>query len=507
MHKGKVFLVGAGPGDPGLITVKGLDAIRHSDVLVYDRLASPLLLHAAKPDVERIYVGKLPDRHTMKQEEINQLLVDLALQGKTVTRLKGGDPCVFGRVGEEAALLVENEVPFEIVPGITSAISVPAYAGIPVTHRDFNTSFTIVTGHEKPEKLESTIHWDQLSTGSETLIFLMGVARIGYISTKLMQHGRSPQTPVALIRWGTRPEQETLVGTLETISEMVEKAKFEPPAIIIIGEVVQLRDKLKWYESMPLFGKRILVTRASSQANGLSQLIQSMGGEAYELPLIRMQTPTGEKLQSLHAALNQMDRYTWMFFTSVNGVDYFFKHLRALKIDIRSFAHAKIAAVGPKTAEALEARGIYPICLPSTFDQSHLFEHVQNEIGETDIVLLPRADIAADTLPSLLKLKGATVTEVSVYETVSATEHASELLQIIEENLIHVITFTSSSTVHTLCEMIASNGFDPKEVLKNIAIATIGPMTSQTVREQGLTVTYEAKQATVESLVAELASK
>ena len=504
MRIGKVYLVGAGPGDPGLLTVKGLEAIRRSDAIVYDRLASPLLLHAAKPGVERIYVGKLPDRHTMKQEEINQLLVDLALQGKVVTRLKGGDPSVFGRVGEEAALLAENNIHFEIVPGITSAISVPAYAGIPVTHRDFNTSFTIITGHEKPEKLESTVHWDKLSTGSETLIFLMGVARLGFITSKLIEHGRDPQTPVALIRWGTRPEQETLVGTLETITAIVEKANFQPPAIIIIGEVVNLREQLNWYEKMPLFGKRILITRATTQATGLGDLIREHGGEALELPVIRIVEPQAEALAALDQALQQLPSYKWIFFTSVNGVESFFRRLQQLRIDIRDLTHSKIAAVGPKTAEALEERGIYPVSLPSKFDQASLFEQLRDELHAGDTVLLPRADIAADTLPQLLLAHGAEVTEVSVYQTVPATEHAEELVALLQEGSLTMITFTSSSTVSYLWQLIEQQGANPAELLAGVELACIGPITAQSVEQLGLTVTYQAEQATIESLVARI---
>lgn len=501
MNNGKVYLVGAGPGDPGLLTVKGLHAIRRSDAIVYDRLASPLLLHAAKPGVERIYVGKLPDRHTMKQEEINQLLVDLALQGKVVTRLKGGDPSVFGRVGEEAGLLADNDIPFEIVPGITSAISVPAYAGIPVTHRDYNTSFTVITGHEKPEKLESTINWHKLSTGSETLIFLMGVARIAYISNKLIEFGRDPETPVALIRWGTRPEQETLVGTLNTISEQVKQANFQPPAIIIIGEVVRLRDQLKWYENMPLFGKRILITRATTQATGLAELIFDAGGEALELPVIRIEQPNDTLRAELDQAIQQLPSYKWMFFTSVNGVESFFARLQALRIDIRQFAHCKIAAVGPKTALALEAKGIYPVAIPSKYDQATLYEHLKSEIQPGDSILLPRADIAADTLPQYLREHGAVVTEVSVYQTVPAYEHAEELVQLLKDGEISVITFTSSSTVDYLWHLIEQQGEQPEQLLASVELAAIGPITAKSLEQRGLKVSYQAQQATIESLV------
>ncbi|WP_082452031.1 uroporphyrinogen-III C-methyltransferase, partial [Paenibacillus ihuae] len=301
---GKVYLVGAGPGDAKLITVKGLECIQKADVLVYDRLASPRLLKHMKPGGQKIYVGKLPDRHTMKQEEINQLLVDLALEGKTVVRLKGGDPTIFGRVGEEAELLRRHGIYYEIVPGITSAISVPAYAGIPVTHRDYASSLSIITGHESPDKLDRSIHWDKVTNATGTLVFLMGVAKIGYISAQLIKHGRPPETPVALVRWGTRADQETLVGTLADIEDKVKAADFQPPAVIVVGDVVLQRKQLQWVEALPLFGKRIVVTRARSQASELVDRIEELGGEPYEFPVIETVMPEGaEKKAAIASAL------------------------------------------------------------------------------------------------------------------------------------------------------------------------------------------------------------
>lgn len=338
LDKGKVYLVGAGPGDPKLITVRGLQCLEECEVVVYDRLASPRLLRYVKPGAERIYVGKLPDRHTMKQEEINQLLVDLALEGKIVTRLKGGDPTIFGRVGEEAELLYDNGIEFEIVPGITSAIAVPAYAGIPVTHRDMASSLSIITGHESPDKLDRSIHWDKVTNATGTLIFLMGVAKIGYISDQLMKHGKPPQTPVALIRWGTRVEQRTIVGTLETIEGIVKAANFQPPAVIVVGDVVLQREKLKWYENKPLFGLRILVTRARAQASELAEQIETLGGEPCEFPVIETIEPTDPVVvANLKEQLEQAEQYEWLMFTSVNGVEYFFEWLRKFNIDIRRF--------------------------------------------------------------------------------------------------------------------------------------------------------------------------
>ncbi|GAE07596.1 uroporphyrinogen-III methyltransferase [Paenibacillus sp. JCM 10914] len=339
---GKVYLVGAGPGDARLITIKGKECIEKADAVVYDRLASPRLLRWMKPGAKKVYVGKLPDRHTMKQDEINQLLVDLALEGKVVVRLKGGDPTIFGRVGEEAELLYRNGIPYEIVPGITSAISVPAYAGIPVTHREHASSLSIITGHESPEKLDRMIQWDKVTNATGTLIFMMGVAKIGYISRQLIKHGRPPETPVALIRWGTRAEQDTLTATLADIEEKVRKADFQPPAVIVVGQVVLQREHLKWAERLPLFGTRILVTRARSQASTLVSQIEDLGGEPYEFPVIDTIMPSSEHSRlEVQQALGKLNIYHWVFFTSVNGVEFFFRHLKEQGKDIRSLASAE----------------------------------------------------------------------------------------------------------------------------------------------------------------------
>ncbi|MDQ1912374.1 uroporphyrinogen-III C-methyltransferase [Paenibacillus sp. GD4] len=509
MEKGVVYLVGAGPGDPKLITVRGLEAIQRADVVVYDRLASPRLLKHMKPGADKIFVGKLPDKHMMKQEEINQLLVDLALQGKTVTRLKGGDPSVFGRVGEEAELLAENEIRFEIIPGITSAISVPAYAGIPVTHRDFTSSFSIVTGHEYKNKTYNTVNWENLSQASGTLIFLMGVANLETICRQLIEGGKSPDTPVALIRWGTWMEQETLTGTLTDIVERVKAANFQSPAVTIVGEVVKLREKLAWFEKKPLFGKRILVTRARSQASELVDQIDELGGEAVEFPVIRTQAPSGQAAQqALHQAMKRLNEYDWVMFTSVNGVEHFFQTLRELKLDIRSMYKARIAAVGPKTAEALEQYGLQPERLPAKFQGDALPDALEGELKKGQRVFLPTADIARETLPAKLEELGLLVTKADVYETVLDTNGGTDILELLEQNKIHIITFTSSSTVTNLLKALRELGVEkPLELLGGCQIACIGPLTAQTAREAGMQVDYLAEEATVASLVKSMYSK
>lgn len=503
---GKVYLVGAGPGDAKLITVKGLDCIKKGDVLVYDRLASPRLLKWMKPGGEKIYVGKLPDRHTMKQEEINQLLVDLALQGKTVVRLKGGDPTIFGRVGEEAELLRKNGIPYEIVPGITSAISVPAYAGIPVTHREHASSLSIITGHENPEKLDHSIHWDKVTNATGTLIFLMGIAKIGYISSQLIKHGRPPETPVALVRWGTRAEQETLIGTLADIEAKVKAAEFLPPAVIVVGDVVLQREQLMWAEAMPLFGKRIVVTRARSQASELVDIIDELGGEPYEFPVIDTIMPQDEeKRTAIAAALSQLASYDWVFFTSANGVEFFFRHLTELGVDIRSMFKARIAAVGPATAAALAGRGLISEELPARFQAEGLIEALGTELLPGQKVLLPRGDLARDWLPDKLEALGLQVTVADTYETIVTGEDDDELLKLLEEGRIHAVTFTSSSTVRNFLHILKRMGLDnPLPLLANVKIACIGPITEQTAIEAGLTPGLLAEEATIDGLVAEL---
>lgn len=509
MGKGIVYLVGAGPGDPKLITVRGLECIRLCDVVVYDRLASPRLLKHLKPGAEKVYVGKLPDRHTMKQEEINQLLVDLALQGKVVTRLKGGDPTIFGRVGEEAGLLREHDIPFEIVPGITSAIAVPAYAGIPVTHRDLASSMSIITGHESPDKLDRSIQWDKVTLATGTLVFLMGVAKIGYISEQLIRHGKPASTPVALVRWGTRVEQQTLVGTLETIEEQVREANFQPPAVIVVGEVVRQREQLMWYERKPLFGTRILVTRARAQASALADRIEELGGEPVEYPVIEIRESedpaTAERLQ---AAVQAADSFDWLIFTSANGVDCFFDWLRRLRVDIRRFHRAELAVVGPGTARALERYGLLAEELPETFQAEGLAEQLAARLQPGQRALLPRGDLARDVLPESLREAGVDVWAVPIYETVLAhSDEDDEVLDQLQSGAIDVITFTSSSTVTNLLERLRQQGVAaPEALLQGIAAACIGPVTAATVRAAGLDVAIEPAEATIEALLDAIAA-
>ncbi|MFC5402101.1 uroporphyrinogen-III C-methyltransferase [Cohnella soli] len=503
MNKGKVYLVGAGPGDPKLITVRGLEALKRADAVVYDRLAGPQLLNHVRSDAERIYVGKLPDRHTMKQEEINRLLVKLALQGKDVVRLKGGDPTVFGRVGEEAGLLRENGVEYEIIPGITSAIAVPAYAGIPVTHRELASSFSVITGHESPDKLDHSIYWDKVTNATGTLVFLMGVAKLDYISEQLIKYGRSADTPVALVQWGTRAEQRAVTGTLGTIVGIVAEAGLKPPAVIVVGEVVRQRETLAWVERKPLFGRRVLVTRARAQASELVERIDELGGEPYEFPVIETRLPTSAgEIARIESAFAQAEIYDWVMLTSVNGVDYFYRWLDRCGVDIRKFARAKFAAVGPKTAAALAARGVRADLLPESFRAEGLLDSLEGLIAPGQTALLPRGDLARETLSAELRAKGVRTVEIDVYETSMCVPSDPWLPEMLAGGEIHVVTFTSSSTVVNLIRALKELGMeDPIRALNGVDIACIGPVTARTAEEHGLTVTIMPDEYTIDGLV------
>ena len=495
MNKGYVYLVGAGPGDPKLITIKGSECIAKADVLVYDRLASRRLLSLARPDCELIYCGKSPDRHTLKQDEINQVLVDKGLAGKIVTRLKGGDPFVFGRGGEEAEALLDAGIQFEVVPGITSAIAVPAYAGIPVTHRDITTSFAVITGHEDPTKNETTIHWDHLAQSHGTLVFLMGMANLPMIAQKLMANGKKSTTPVAIIQWGTRPEQRTLVGKLETIATEVQKQKFSNPSIIIVGEVVSMREKLQWFEKQPLFGKRIIVTRARHQASELSQAIEALGGEAWEFPTIEI-APVSDK-SYLIKAINHLKEFQWLIFTSANGVEGFFAELKNQERDVRDLIGLEIVAIGPATQAALEQRGLRTAFVPDEFRAEKIVEGLTGRVVAGQKVLLARAEEARDILPVSLIAMGAEVWDVPVYKTIIGGANREELQTMLREKEIQIVTFTSSSTVRNFVTLLDGD----VSLLEGVLLYSIGPITSATAEELGLKIFKEAAQYTISGLV------
>jgi uroporphyrinogen III methyltransferase / synthase len=511
LNPGRVFLVGAGPGDPGLITVRGADCVRRADVVVYDRLAHPELLNYARPDVERVYVGKKSAEHTLTQEGINALIVEKALEGKTVCRLKGGDPFVFGRGGEEAEACVAAGVPFDVVPGVTSAIAAPAYAGIPVTHRDASSSFAVITGHERGDRgeaagrrageAEQRRDWSRIAHAADTLVFLMGVESLEEITSRLIEHGRSPDTPVALVRWGTWPRQQTLVSTLSSAAEAVRAAGFTAPAVTVVGEVVRWRETLRWFDRRPLFGKRIVVTRAREQASSLSEQLRELGADPVEFPTIRI-TPM-EDFAEMDTALDQLSDYRWVVFTSANGVISVFSRLSQKGRDARTFAATRVAAIGPATADALLSRGIHADFVPSRYVAESVAEEWPERNMTGQRVLLARAKEAREFLPERLRAMGATVDVVPVYQTVRDASAAEDVRRQLLAGDIDAVTFTSSSTVRNFVESL---GEAPAvaDMMKDVTVACIGPITADTARELGLDPSLIAEEFTVEGLVQEL---
>ena len=493
--KGKVVLAGAGPGDPGLISSRAMECIRQADAIVYDRLVSPRLVALARPDAELVYVGKASNRHTLRQEEINALLVRLAKENKAVLRLKGGDPFVFGRGGEEALALREHGVEFEIIPGITSAIAVAAYAGIPVTHRAIATSFAVVTGHEDPEKTESGMQWDKLATAVDTLVFLMGVENLPHITTQLIANGRAADTPAAVIRWGTTPQQKTLITTVGNAVADVAAQGMTPPAIFVVGEVVNLRQGLRWFDERPLFGQRILVTRAREQASRLTEELEAAGAQCVEAPTIRITEP--DSFAALDEAILEINHYTWLAFTSPNGVKAFFSRLKLQGKDARYLGSLKVAVIGSETAAELERCGIVADVVPAEFRAEAVAAALEGKVGPQDRVLIARAAEAREVLPQELIRFGAAVDVVPVYKTVLGDADSGQLTEMLAAGEIDMVTFTSSSTVTNLLAIL---GGKAKELLSNVKIACIGPVTADTCREHGLQPAVVATEYTIKGL-------
>ena len=492
----KVYLVGAGPGDPGLITLNGIEAIKAADVIVYDYLASPNLLDYARESAELIYAGKKGGDHTLSQSEINRLIVAKALEGLTVTRLKGGDPFVFGRGGEEIEELIDAGITFTLVPGVTSAIAAPAYAGIPLTHRKYASSVTFITGHEDPGKKTSSINWAALAKTYGTLVFLMGVKNLPNISGRLIEEGMSPETPVALVRWGTTPAQETVTGTLATIVENVAVAGLKPPCIIVVGEVVTLREKLRWFENRPLFGKRIVVTRARKQASDMVSRLSALGAQCLEYPAIKIAPPAD--FQALDQAIDHLSQFDWLVFTSVNGVDRFFDRLFANQKDVRGLGHIQTACIGPATAERLFNFGLFSDIVPESYRAESVIEAFKNIPVKGKRVLLPRAAEARPILPEELTKMGAIVDEIPAYHTTLADEDSSGLLDALSKEQVDMITFTSSSTVTNFKALLPSEHFEA--LISGVTIAAIGPITADTAAKNGFSVDLVAEEYTVPGL-------
>ncbi len=494
MPSGTVYLVGAGPGDPGLITVKGRQCIERADVVVYDYLSNSELLAWAQPDAELIYAGKKSKHHTISQKGINALLVEKAQAGKTVCRLKGGDPMIFGRGGEEAQELREAGIAFEIVPGISSSIAGPIYAGIPVTHRDHCSQLTIFTGHENPEKEESSLDFKKIAQADGTKVMLMGVERIRVITDSLAREGLATETPVGLVRWATTGGQETLIGTLADIANQVESTGFKAPAICVIGSVVNLRKELNWFEERPLFGKRVVVTRTRKQAGSLSAQLRDLGADVIELPTIRTDPP--QDLLAFGQLVQDSHGYDWIIFTSPNGVERFFDLFYKIYDDARELGGAKIAAIGPSTAARIKEYHFAVDLMPEEAVAESLADSLEN-LGSIENLrmLLVRPESARDVIASRLNAKGAILDEGIAYRTVAETEDRTGAIDRLREEGADIITFTSSSTVEHFLELKVP-------LPKGIKIASIGPVTTKTLKANGLKVAVEAEQHDIPGLIA-----
>ena len=499
IKKGKVYIIGAGPGDPGLITLRGAECIREADVIIYDHLVSPEILRHAGEKSVRIYAGKQGGDHTLSQEEINRRLVEEAGRGNVVARLKGGDPFIFGRGGEEAEVLREAGILFEIISGVTSAVAVPAYAGIPLTHRDHTSSVAFITGHEDPTKGKSDIDWPALA-GIGTLVFLMGVKNLPAIAENLVRCGKPPETPAALIRRGTTPDQETLTGTLADIARKAAERRFAPPAILVVGGVVGLRETMNWFETKPLFGRGIVVTRPEAQAEGLAELLSARGARVIPFPVIRIAPP--ESWDPFDQALDRLETYHWIVFTSANGVSSFFRRLRERGGDIRDLKGIRIATIGPATAAAVGALGIRVDLVPEEFISEGVVRAFAGENLRGCRILLPRAEEARDVIPEGLAEMGAKVDVVAAYRTLRSDRDASEILPLLDGGKVDVITFTSPSTVTHFLGIMGPDFRLPSKV----RIACIGPVTAAAAQNAGLTADILQERYTIPELVDAIAA-
>ncbi len=496
-----VYLIGAGPGDVELLTLKGKRALEEADVVVYDALASESLLDFARKDAEKIYVGKISGNHAMPQDEINQLLVDKAKEnnGQIVARLKGGDPYIFGRGGEEGEVLHANNVPFEEIPGISSTIAGPAYAGIPVTHRAYSSSLTIITGHEDPNKPDSVHNWEALAKSASTLVFVMGMANLPKISASLIEGGLDKDTPAALVYKATTPEHRSITGTIEDLPRLAKEHHFTNPCLIVVGNVVKMKDKLDWFEKKPLLGKNIVVTRAREQASSIALMLSSLGANVVQFPTIKI-VPVME-FTEVDTEVNKMQEYDWVVFTSINGVEHFYNRLFTLKKDSRIFANAKVCAIGPATADGLRKRGIEPDFIPTEYKAEGIVEGLKNLGVASKNVLIIRAKEARELLPTELDKLQCKVKVLTIYETVSTVNNQEKLQAMIEENTIDCVSFGSSSTVKNFFDQI------PKEVVEKSAksgklkFASIGDITSGTLAEFGFNADIQPDNFTIPELV------
>jgi len=502
--KGKVYLVGAGPGDIGLLTVKGLRCLQKAEVVIYDFHLNAQVLNYINHDAEFIYAGKRGGRHTITQEGINDILVQKAKEGKIICRLKGGDPFVFGRGGEEAEVLSKEGIEFEVVPGVSSAVAAPAYAGIPLTHRLYSSSFAVIPGYEDITKKESAIDWSKLATGVGTLVFLMAIKNIDIITQKLIENGRPPDTPVAVIRWGTRPDQRTIVGTLKEIGGIIQEKEIKPPATMVVGDVVKLRESLKWYEKKLMFGHRILATR--EHLEGFEPL-EELGAEIIEFPTIEIVPP--ESYDELDKSIEQLETYDWLIFTSRNGVKFFFKRFFEKDRDIRDLKGLKICAIGTKTAKEIKEYGLKTDLIPDEFRAEGLIKAFISEQRAKSKeqrlkgmrFLLPRAEKAREIFPEKVRELGGEIDVPVAYRTIKPESRGKRLRRFLKEGRISIATFTSAATFNNFREIMRK---DADELLKGVTIAVIGPVTAKAVENAGLRVDIMPKEATIEAMVEEI---
>lgn len=500
--KGKVYIIGAGPGDEGLMTVKGLDILRNADVIIYDNLVNSAFLGYCREGSEKIYVGKKPSNHTLPQSEINRFLVRKAKEGKTVARLKGGDPFLFGRGGEEALELANRDVEFEVVPGVTSATAAAAYAGIPLTHRGLSSSVHLITGHEDPAKEESDLNWECIAKEKGTLVFFMGVKNLGSITEELIRWGKPGDTLSALIRWGTLNTQETLTGNLSDIAVKAEERGFLPPVIFIVGRVVSLREKLRWFEKKPLFGKRIVITRSRNQCFQLSLGLKSLGAEVIEFPTIEIR-PVSD-FAPLDGVLKELEDFSWIVFTSANGARIFFERLFLKGYDTRKIHNSRIAVIGKETGREVKKFGINPDLVSDEFtseDTLETFMKLKDDFQQEHI-LFPGSEISSGYLPRGLGKMGARVLQIPIYQNL-VPEYKGEDIDAIFEKNPDLFTFTSSSTVSHLVEILKKK--EREYFLYRIRGASIGPVTSEKARAYGITISVEAEKPTSSYLVESIA--
>jgi len=494
-----VYLLGAGPGDPGLLTLKAKRILETADVVVYDYLANKAFLNFCRPEAEILYVGKKGGDHTLPQDKINDLLVEKAKAGKVVARLKGGDPYVFGRGAEEAEELLEAGMDFEIVPGVTSAVAGPAYAGIPLTHRKYASSVSFITGHEDPDKPESAHNWQALAAGTSTLVFFMGVKNLPHISSSLIANGMDPETPAALVRWGTTCEQTSLAAPLHAIAEEAQKQGMRPPALLVVGQVVRLRETLGWFEKKPMLGCRVVVTRAREQASSFLSLLEEKGACCLQFPTIAIEALSdyGE----VQEAIGTLGEYDWLIFTSVNGVIWFWKELQRAGLDSRALGGRQVAAIGPATADKLREKGIEPDFVPEKYVAEHVVEGLLARGVAGKKVLLPRAEVAREVLPRQLREAGTEVRVLPVYRTGLAQqgEEEAQLLEDLQAGKVQYVTFTSSSTVENFFSRIPAETIAPY-VGTSLRLACIGPITANTLQQYGFTAQVEPEEYTIPAL-------